>query len=171
MESKAEIVQRINAMAVQFGVVSKEDYERTDEEGNFTSRPKHLSVLYLMLKLHKKDKVGSRAVAGGSFVPTTGISQVLSRALRLCIPVCDSMTQELFLVYTGFEMAFSSILHTTDGLLDHVKVLNGWSSRGVIDLEGAELSSLDFTALYPSVMHADLLKVLLAVLVSELSWG
>ena len=88
MESKAEIVQRINAMAVQFGVVSKEDYERTDEEGNFTSRPKPLSVLYLMLKLHKKDKVGSRAVAGGSFVPTTGISQVLSRALRLCIPVC-----------------------------------------------------------------------------------
>jgi hypothetical protein len=158
-EDNDSIIQRINTEAAAFGVVEEGAYEAVDEKGECKARPSQLSTLYLMIKLHKA-KAGFRAVTGGAFVPTTCISQVLSRALRLLIPTFDMMVSEMFLVHTGHSMKSCPILGTTDQLLEHLTTLNGLISRGVINVSGAELSSLDFTALYPSVMHDDLLDKL-----------
>jgi len=73
------------------------------------------------------------------------------------------MTHELWLTHTGLVVEKSSIAATTDEVLAHIEMLNGLVARNVIK-KGQELSSLDFAALYPSVMHADLLETLLRLL-------
>ena len=73
------------------------------------------------------------------------------------------ITQELWFTFTGLVVPKSSIAATTDDVLAHVELLNGLVARQVIK-KGEELSSLDFAALYPSVMHSDLLEKLLRVL-------
>jgi len=162
-ESSDRILQRIIDETVKLKVADPNIFDEQDENGVYTGRPSKHSSLYLMPKLHKEKVVGKRAVAGGSYVATTCISQVLSRLLRACIPMCDLMTQELWFTFTGLVVPKSSIAATTDDVLAHVELLNGLVARQVIK-KGEELSSLDFAALYPSVMHSDLLEKLRRVL-------
>jgi len=98
-------------------------------------------------------------------MPASCISQVLSRrALRACLPLCDLiMTHELWLTHNGLVVDKSSIAATTDEVLAHIEMLNGLVARNVIK-KGQELSSLDFAALYPSVLYADLREMLLRLI-------
>ena len=73
------------------------------------------------------------------------------------------MTQELWFTFTGLVVPKSSIAATTDDVLAHVELLNGLVACQVIK-KGEKLSSLDFAALYPTVMHSDLLEKLQRVL-------
>ena len=58
------------------------------------------SSMDVVMELHKESWIGTRAAAGGLYVPAAFTSPVLTRALRACQPLRGLITNELWSTQT-----------------------------------------------------------------------
>ena len=154
-KSEEVIVAEINDYCEREGIVVYVD----DENGKCKNQPSKVSRMYASIKLHKQ-KVQWRQIAGGSNVPTTPISKVVSRALQLVIKDLHVVYSNMVSTHTGILINECPILKNADTLVDHLNWLNVLSARKVVNLEDGVVAALDFTRLYPSITHHDLKRVL-----------
>jgi hypothetical protein len=168
--SSKSIIAQINADAALFQVVNADQYDPPLEEGQRRSRgqtnfePSSLAQPYIQPKLHKPTGVGVRIVSGGTNLPTTPISAVLARCLKLLLPMFDAMWLNLSITSCGLAMPRCSIMRTSDDLTQRIQRLNALGELGIINLAGGSLGCYDFTKLYPTLPQEDLIRRVLEMI-------
>jgi len=161
------ITARINADAALFQVVNTERYNPPLEPGqtrprgkkNLNYEPDALAQPYIQPKLQTTAGVGDRIVSGGINLPTTPISSVLARCLKLLLPIFDAMWLNLSITYSGITLPRCSIIQTFGDLAQRIQRLNTLGELEIINLAGGHLYTtilLNFTLLYSPTREFDL---------------
>ena len=119
-------------------------------------KPEVVATLYSTPKIHK-EIYGERYIFGGSNLPLAPMSKILSVSMRLCFTVLDGIMGQMWLAGANGPYVGSTIVTTSDEVARKVQQINSHVAAGRFTLKGANVASLDFSSLYPSIPLTDLI--------------